>query len=77
MAAIDSLTGAKTILIIAHRLSTVRHCNKILFLKDGGLAASGTFDEVCAKSPDFARMVALAEISGGEDSLIDETGADD
>ena len=41
--AIDSLSGDKTVILIAHRLSTVVHCDKIFFLRAGQIEASGTY----------------------------------
>jgi ABC-type multidrug transport system fused ATPase/permease subunit len=59
---IESLHGEMTIVVVAHRLSTIRNCDRVLFLKDGEIEASGTFDEVEAQSPDFASLVALASL---------------
>jgi ATP-binding cassette subfamily B protein len=58
MESIDGLGGDLTILIIAHRLSTIRNCDRVLELGDGRLQAEGTYDELAAKSPTFAAMVA-------------------
>jgi ABC-type multidrug transport system fused ATPase/permease subunit len=44
MEAVNSLHGRKTILIIAHRLSTVKNCDRIFRLEDGALAAEGPPD---------------------------------
>ena len=60
--AIEALRGHKTLLLIAHRLSTVRHCDAILFLKDGRLADSGSFDALVEANADFRRLVELADI---------------
>ncbi len=57
-----ALQGSLTIVIVAHRLSTVRHADTLVFLKDGRIEAEGTFDEVRAQSPDFARLVELGEL---------------
>ena len=49
---INKLSNKYTILIIAHRLSTVRDCDKIFFIDNGKIIASGTHDELvnsCAK----------------------------
>jgi ABC-type multidrug transport system fused ATPase/permease subunit len=48
MEAVNSLHGRKTILIIAHRLSTVKNCDRIFRLEDGALAAEGTPDVMLA-----------------------------
>ncbi|MRX43688.1 ABC transporter ATP-binding protein [Agromyces kandeliae] len=59
---LGALQGMMTIVIVAHRLSTVRHSDTLVFLKDGHVEAEGTFDEVRAASPDFARLVELGEL---------------
>ena len=58
--AIDNLAGGITLIVVAHRLSTVRSCHNILLL-DGGVAVGwGTFDELTRSNPMFARWVQLA-----------------
>lgn len=54
--ALDGLTGKKTIILIAHRLSTVQHCDRIFFLKEGRLAADGTYAELLEKSEEFRKF---------------------
>ena len=44
--AIDSLVGTKTLIIIAHRLSTVEHCDRIYLLDKGRIVKSGSYQEV-------------------------------
>ncbi|MBJ7898363.1 MAG: ATP-binding cassette domain-containing protein [Cyanobacteria bacterium RI_101] len=46
--AIKSLSGNKTLIIIAHRLSTVEHCDRLYLLHQGKLVTSGAFKEVLA-----------------------------
>lgn len=46
MRAVDSLHGKKTILIIAHRTTTLRHCDLIVRLDDGVVTATGTYAQV-------------------------------
>ena len=58
-----SLQGTITILIVAHRLSTVRNADTLVFLKDGHIEALGTFEGVRGQSPDFARLVTLGELN--------------
>ena len=60
--AINKLRGAKTMVVIAHRLSTVRHCDRIFFMKDGAIVDSGTFEELMVRNDDFAAMVQLMQI---------------
>ncbi len=55
-AAVEQLRGAHTVILIAHRLSTVRHCDQIFFLDGGRLVAQGTYDELLASTPAFRAM---------------------
>ena len=57
MDAIDALMGNKTIILIAHRLSTVRKCDTIFMLDAGRLIAHGSYDELMEKSEAFKAMV--------------------
>jgi ATP-binding cassette subfamily C protein len=54
--ALEELSGDKTLIIIAHRISTVKNCDCIHYMKNGGVVDAGTFDELCAKNSDFRRM---------------------
>lgn len=58
--AIAELTGEVTIVVVAHRLATIRHSDIVCFMRDGALVAHGSFDEVVAAEPDFAEQAALA-----------------
>lgn len=49
--AIRNLRGKKTVIVIAHRLTTVKHCDIIYKLEAGRVVASGTYDEVVGESP--------------------------
>ena len=53
---VEALKGDMTILVIAHRLSTVRQANRILVLEEGALIASGSHDELIASNPLYARF---------------------
>jgi ABC-type multidrug transport system fused ATPase/permease subunit len=57
--AIVSLKGEITIVMIAHRLSTVRKADQVYYLSDGKLLASGTFDEVRNAVPNFNEQAIL------------------
>jgi ABC-type bacteriocin/lantibiotic exporter with double-glycine peptidase domain len=61
MDAIHNLTHVKTILVIAHRLSTVRPCEQIFFLERGRLRAVGTYDQLLAGDPIFQGLATAAE----------------
>jgi len=55
--AIQNLAGTKTLLIVAHRLATIRRCDRICLLDAGEIVASGTFDELAATNRQFQRMI--------------------
>lgn len=59
---LGTLRGTMTIIIVAHRLSTVRASDRLFFLRDGSVAAEGTFDEVRAADAEFARLVKLGSL---------------
>ncbi|WP_395502179.1 ABC transporter ATP-binding protein [Ectopseudomonas mendocina] len=56
MQAVNELRGEKTIILIAHRLSTVERCDTIFMLEHGRLCASGTYQELMADSDAFSRL---------------------
>jgi ABC-type multidrug transport system fused ATPase/permease subunit len=58
-AAIQSLRGGTTILMIAHRLATVRSADLVIYIADGQILAQGTFSEVRAAVPDFDKQANL------------------
>ncbi|MGV8988673.1 MAG: ABC transporter ATP-binding protein [Cypionkella sp.] len=55
--AIGSLTGTKTVLLIAHRISTVRDCDQILVLERGQMVGLGTYDELSRDNAAFRRLI--------------------
>jgi len=57
--AIDALRGSVTIILIAHRLSSVRHVDKVVYMDSGEIKAVGSFEEVRASVPDFDRQAQL------------------
>lgn len=56
MAAIENLSGQKTIIMIAHRLTTVKNCDRIFLLEHGRVSASGAFEELAQQSDTFREM---------------------
>ena len=56
---IQKLRGSTTVVLIAHRLSTVRDADLVLYMDKGEIVARGTFEEVRNAVPDFDRQAKL------------------
>ena len=56
---IDQLRGTKTVILIAHRLSTVKNCDIIFLIKDGKIVENGNYDDLYRKNGLFRDMVKL------------------
>lgn len=65
---ISNIKGTKTIIAIAHRLSTLINCDRIAYMKDGALVDVGTFQELCIKYDDFNEIVKLSRIKLDENN---------
>jgi ABC-type multidrug transport system fused ATPase/permease subunit len=61
-ATIDALRGVKTMIIIAHRLSTVRSCDTLVWLRDGRVAGHGSFEVLMRVSSEFRQFAAFAAV---------------
>lgn len=59
---IDQLKGKYTVLIIAHRLATIKNADTIYLMDKGSITGQGSFEELIETSSRFKRMVALQEI---------------
>ena len=57
--AIDALQGSVTVVMIAHRLSTVRNADQVIYMDNGEIIARGSFEQVRANVPDFDRQAQL------------------
>jgi ABC-type multidrug transport system fused ATPase/permease subunit len=53
--AIANVHGTRTVIAIAHRLSTVKHCDVLIYLKDGKLAGIGTYSDLL-NDPGFRQL---------------------
>jgi ATP-binding cassette subfamily B protein len=60
--AIDRLRENRTTFIIAHRLSTVRDANKVIFLENGRIIETGTYDELSQRGGRFASLLKTSGI---------------
>lgn len=56
---IRSLSGEVTVIVVAHRLATIRNCDQVCYLEQGRVAALGHFDQVRVDSPAFDRQAGL------------------
>jgi ABC-type multidrug transport system fused ATPase/permease subunit len=57
--AIKDLQGSVTVVMIAHRLSTVRNADQVIYMDEGRIMARGTFEEVRKSVPDFDHQAQL------------------
>ena len=57
MGSIGNFNKGLTILLVAHRLTTVRHCDMIVEMEQGRVVACGTYDDLLDNSPSFRKMV--------------------
>lgn len=56
MLAVEALAGAKTVILIAHRLSTVERCDQIYMLENGRLVGQGDFNSLMESNEKFRRI---------------------
>jgi ABC-type multidrug transport system fused ATPase/permease subunit len=55
--AMENAVAGKTSLIIAHRLATVKHCNRILVIDDGRIIQDGSYDDLVGQAGLFRNLV--------------------
>jgi len=60
--ALDSMRGKVTVVLIAHRLNTIQHADKVILVDDGQVRDSGTFKELIARNPSVERVVDLMRV---------------
>ncbi len=61
MQSVENLFGKKTIIMVAHRLSTVKRCSCICVMQNGKITSSGTFEELSENSKVFAALIHSSE----------------
>ena len=57
----DSLVKGRTVFVVAHRLSTIRRADEILFVQGGRIIERGNHDELLALGGEYAKFCALQE----------------
>jgi len=69
---IDALKGKYTVLIVAHRLSTIKNASRILLMDKGEITVEGDFESLMKTSGRFKRMVELQEMSPANQDVVPE-----
>ncbi|THV33654.1 ABC transporter ATP-binding protein [Glycomyces buryatensis] len=64
--AVAEVMDGRTTLVIAHRVSTIRHADRVLFLDGGRLADTGTHTELLERNPAYRALLAQAELPADE-----------
>ena len=63
---LEEMRGRVTVVVIAHRLNTIQHADKVILLEDGKVSDSGTFKELIARNPSVEKVVDLMRIEEGD-----------
>lgn len=64
---IDNMRGKVTVVVIAHRLNTIQHADKVFLIENGRLADSGNFLELLSRNPSIERIVELTQVKRVQD----------
>ena len=59
---LEEMRGRVTVVVIAHRLNTIQHADKVILLEEGRVKDSGTFKELIARNLSVEKMVDLMRI---------------
>lgn len=57
--ALSELHGTVTLVLIAHRLATIKNCDQVIYLEEGQVLSAGTFSDVRREQPKFERQAQL------------------
>jgi ABC-type multidrug transport system fused ATPase/permease subunit len=63
--AIGQIQKDCTVVTIAHRLSSIKNADLVIYLDQGIIVATGTYEELILQVPDFARQVKISDSSAG------------
>jgi ABC-type transport system involved in Fe-S cluster assembly fused permease/ATPase subunit len=75
LASLRAVAAGRTAVAVAHRLSTVRHCDRILVLQDGLIAEQGSHEQLMARAGLYARMWLAQQSERAEMELGSEEAA--
>ena len=75
-AALGNLVEGRTVLVIAHRLGTVRRANRIAVLEDGRITAIGSHEELLNSSPTYQRLYQLQFMEAPESRALPQLEPD-
>jgi ABC-type bacteriocin/lantibiotic exporter with double-glycine peptidase domain len=53
---LETLSGNKTLIIVAHRMSTIKNCDRIVLMKSGTIELVGSYDELIKNCPEFQQL---------------------
>ena len=74
MDAIESMRANKTLILVAHRLTTIERCDRLFFLEEGRVAATGTYRQLLDTVPAFRAMATSAEGTSETSTPLDSVG---
>jgi subfamily B ATP-binding cassette protein MsbA len=57
--AINNLIAGKTTIIVAHRLSTIQHCDRIIVMKNGRIVETGSHESLMSEEGEYKRVYQL------------------
>ncbi|RRS01269.1 ABC transporter ATP-binding protein [Glycomyces terrestris] len=60
-AAVAEIQAGRTTLVIAHRISTIRHADRVLFIEDGRIADEGAHEDLLERNADYRSLLAQAD----------------
>ena len=75
---VNALHGDMTVIVVAHRLSTVKNVDTVVYMEDGRISGMGSFDELRRSNAGFAHLVELGDLStsrGEPDDANPESGS--
>jgi ABC-type multidrug transport system fused ATPase/permease subunit len=75
MESIEALLGRKTVIVVAHRLSTTRKCDRLFLLSHGRLVGAGTLEELSRDNPAFRKLIQAGDATASAPPVRRRAGA--